>query len=457
MTIAAEKTYLSEVREEAEKYLCVGTMMCDLTTEQLDALITECPKGTVRGLGFSDVWDSICDIHKSGRRVTPESVNDALAVKYASGVIKGRLDGAWIAELCTSIGGYANPVSIAFFAEKLGEIERKTRLFEIFSRAASEITTVGASADGVMAALKRDMEQEETVGTEEASLASLMDSILADVEAGEGARPIPTPWSNLNAVLKGGVAPGELVVLAARPGMGKTALAGCWAVEVARNIGPVLFVSCEVKDKTLGSRMMAREGRIDNRAFREGLGNSKFLLPKMREAAAALRKLPLEIVDSSCRIVTPAAVRKIARKIKGGPALIVVDYLQLMYPDNKHDSREREIADMSRSMKRLSVELNCPVLLLSQLNRKVEETNREPQLSDLRESGAVEQDADIVIMLHADKRDQQKADVPLKALVRKGRSSGTGAADLLFEKAFSDFRVNDGYRPDYDRTQEFDL
>ena len=85
--------------------------------------------------------------------------------------------------------------------------------------------------------------------------------------------------------------------------------------------------------------------------------------------------------------------------------LVIVDYLQLMYPDSKHDSREREIADMSRTMKRLSVELNCPVLLLSQLNRKVEETNREPQLSDLRESGAVEQDADIVIMLHADKRD----------------------------------------------------
>ena len=132
-----------------------------------------------------------------------------------------------------------------------------------------------------------------------------------------------------------------------------------------------------------------------------------------------------------------------------------MDYLQLMYPDSKHDSREREIADMSRSMKRMSVELNCPVLLLSQLNRKVEETSREPQLSDLRESGAVEQDADIVIMLHADKRDAQGKDVPLKALVRKGRSSGTGAADLLFEKAFSDFRVNDGYRPDYNRSEEF--
>ena len=452
--IAAEKTYLSEVREEAERYLCGGVVVADLTEEQLDVIISECPRGTVKGAGFSDVWDSVCDLHKSGRRVTPESVSDALASKYASGEIKSRLDGAWLAELCM-VGGYAALSAIAFFADKVAEIERKTRLFSVFSHAAAELTTVGASADDVMTAVKKDIEQEETVGTEEASLADLMDSILADVEAGEGARPIPTPWANLNAVLKGGVAPGELVVLAARPGMGKTALAGCWAVEVARSVGPVLFVSCEVKDKTLGSRMLAREGRIDNRAFREGLGNSKSLLPKMREAAAALRGLPLQIVDSSCRIVTPAAVRKLARRIKGGPALVVVDYLQLMYPDSKHDSREREIADMSRSMKRLSVELNCPVLLLSQLNRKVEETNREPQLSDLRESGAVEQDADIVIMLHADKRDAQGKDVPLKALVRKGRSSGTGCSDLLFEKAFSDFRVNDGYRPDYNRAEEF--
>jgi replicative DNA helicase len=218
----------------------------------------------------------------------------------------------------------------------------------------------------------------------------------------------------------------------------------------------VVFVSCEVEDKALGFRILAREGRIDNRAFREGLGNSMTLLPKMRNAADRLADLPLSIMDSSCRAVRPAEVRKWARKL-GHPAMIVVDYLQLMYPDEKHDSREREIADMSRSMKRLAVEMGCPVLLLSQLNRKIEEGNREPQLSDLRESGAIEQDADIVIMLHADRRVLAEKDVPLQALVRKGRSSGTGMAELLFEKSFSNFRVNDGYRPDFDRRQAFDL
>lgn len=439
------KSYLSEVREEAERYLVGGVLSLEFTHEEMEGLVSECPKGAVKSLYYSDVWNAVTEAHAKGKNVDLVTVFDELIAA------KSQVDAPRLAEMMIQT---MTPQAVWHWSEKLAEINRRETVQAVLAAAASDMGTMGVNIDARLAEVRAVIDATETASSMP-SMADLMDSILADVEAGEGARPIPTPWSNLNAVLKGGVAPGELVVLAARPGMGKTAMAGCWAVEVARNVGPVLFVSCEVKDKTLGSRMMAREGRIDNRAFREGLGSSTTLLPKMREAAAALRGLPLQIVDSSCRIVTPAAVRKLARRIKGGPALVVVDYLQLMYPDSKHDSREREIADMSRSMKRLSVELNCPVLLLSQLNRKVEETNREPQLSDLRESGAVEQDADIVIMLHADKRDLQGKDVPLKALVRKGRSSGTGVADLLFEKAVSDFRVNDGYRPDYNRAEEF--
>ena len=445
--ILDSKAYLSQVRAEAERYLCGGVLCADLTEAQLATVIDECPRGSVRGLLYQDVWNSICDLHAAGQRVNMVSVFDDLTVKYGKGEIQTRIDAVCLADNLSLVGGYANPASISFYADKVAELCRKARLYEICVNAASDVTSIGVSADDVLTSLKKSIDQEETQGTDSVGLAGLIDAVLADVETGEGARPIPTPWRNLNSVLKGGVVPGELVVLAARPGMGKTAMAGCWAVEVARTTGrPVLFVSCEVKDKTLGARLLAREGRIDNRAFREGLGSSSADLPKMREAAARLRGLPLQIVDSSCRTVTPATVRKLARRIKDGPALVVVDYLQLMYPDTKHDSREREIADMSRSMKLLSVELDCPVLLLSQLNRKVEETAREPQLSDLRESGAVEQDADIVIMLHADKREQKERDVPLTVYVRKGRSSGTGAAELLFEKTYSDFKVNDGLR-----------
>lgn len=442
-----ENNYFSRVREEAERRLVGGVLGLELTHGEIEDLVTTCPKGAVKGLHYSDAWNAIADAHKKGKAVDLVSVFDELVA------MKSPVDAAMLAQMMIQTSTLQ---AVFHWAEKLAEINRRESIQFSLMAAASDMGSAEIDVDARLAEVRTMIDSTETADAMP-SLADLMDSILADVESGEGARPIPTPWANLNAVLKGGVAPGELVVLAARPGMGKTALAGCWAVEVARNVGPVLFISCEVKDTTLGSRMLAREGRIDNRAFREGLGNSQSLLPKMRKAAAELSTLPLQIVDSSCRIVTPAMVRKLARRIKGGPALVVVDYLQLMYPDGKTDNREREIADMSRSMKRLSVELDCPVLLLSQLNRKVEGGNREPQLSDLRESGAVEQDADIVIMLHADKRALQGKDVPLKALVRKGRSSGTGEADLLFEKAFSDFRVNDGYSPSYDRSQNFDL
>lgn len=439
-----EKSYFSQLRETAERRLVGGVLGGDLTQGEMEDLVSICPKGSVKGVYYSDVWNAITEVHAKGKTVDLVSVFDEMLA------MKSSIDSVTLTQMM--LPTYMEAIS--HWADKIAEVNRREALQLAFMSAATDMGEASVDVEARLAEVRSVLDSSEVDDTVP-TMASLIDSILEDVETGEGARPIPTPWSNLNAVLKGGVAPGELVVLASRPGMGKTALAGCWAVEVARNVGPVLFVSCEVKDKTLGSRMMAREGRIDNRAFREGLGHSQSLLPKMRKAADALRDLPLQIVDSSCRVVTPATVRKLARKIN--PALVVVDYLQLMYPDARHDSREREVADMSRAMKRLSVELYCPVLLLSQLSRKTEEANREPQLSDLRESGAIEQDADIVIMLHAEKRYQQEKDVPLKALVRKGRSSGTGEAELLFEKAFSDFRVNDGLSPSYDRSGSFDL
>lgn len=439
-------------RAEIEEQLVRAVLGCSPSRETMGDLLTSCPRGSVKDLRYGELWDCMADIHDAGKNVDPLSVFDALHERWVQGKRSSQPDGAWLIDL--SMTAFATVQAAGSFANRLEEHLKADKVQQILADGMMELNGLvdaDALAQRVVTALQGMKTEVQHI-----TLAPLMESILDDVAAGEGVKPMPTPWANLNVVLKGGAAPGELVVLAARPGMGKTALAGCWAVETARKYGPVLFVSCEVKDKTLGSRMLAREGRIDNRAFREGLGNSQSLYGKMCEAADRLANLPLSIVDSSCRAVTPTQVRKWARKL-GKPAMVVVDYLQLMYADDKHDSREREIADMSRAMKRLAVELNCPVLLLSQLNRKAEEGNREPQLSDLRESGAIEQDADIVIMLHADRRATSEKNVPMQALVRKGRSSGTGAADLLFEKPFSDFRVNDGYRPDFDRRERFDL
>lgn len=270
------------------------------------------------------------------------------------------------------------------------------------------------------------------------SLGAIMRRVVAKLESGEAAKPMPTPWPQLNNVLKGGLAPGELAVLAARPGMGKTALAGCLSVETARAGHPVLFISREVKDETVAARILAREARIDSRIFRQGIEHAPNILPKVQRAQDQLDALPLLIVEKSIAPMTPREVRRIAKSM-GGVGLIVVDYLQLMEADTKSNSREREVAEMSRSFKQLALDCNCPVLLLSQLNRESDKLDKEPSLSNLRESGAIEQDADIVLFLHTQKRMLSESTPPIKAVVAKGRSSGTGSMWLRFEKPFTNF------------------
>lgn len=273
------------------------------------------------------------------------------------------------------------------------------------------------------------------------AMADLVARVRESVENGSAAKPLPMPWATLNRVLKGGLVPGELAVLAARPGIGKTALAGCLAVETARAGKGVLFVSREVRDVTLASRMMAREGRIDARYFRQGIERAENILPAIRNAEQALAPLPLRIVEKSTAPMTPREVRRLA-KTTANLGLVIIDYLQLLTPDQKHNSREREVADMSRCMKQLALDCDCPVLLLSQLNRRVEESDRCPMLSDLRESGAIEQDADIVMFLHTKRSNLGLPVTPVQVEVAKGRSSGTGTAYLTFEKPFANFAVD---------------
>jgi len=197
------------------------------------------------------------------------------------------------------------------------------------------------------------------------------------------------------------------------------------------------FVSLEVKDEALAARWMARESRIDYRAFRQGIDRAENVMPRLQYATSRLSDLPLHIFERSVRPVTPSEVRRVARKVRAG--LVIVDYLQMMAPDERNPSREREVAEMSRSFKQMALDLSIPVLILAQLNRQAEAGQREPRLSDLRESGAIEQDADIVMFLHSPNKQQSLSISPVKVKVAKGRSSGTGEAWLKFEKPFQHF------------------
>lgn len=250
--------------------------------------------------------------------------------------------------------------------------------------------------------------------------------------------PIRSPWDSVNRILRGGVKPGELVVLAARPSVGKSAFALNWAWSVACSGMRAPFLSLEMGREQLLDRLLANFGCIDLGAFREGLTPAQE--QKATIAAERIGDRPLDVLDDTGITVREARrLVRVAQRREEKIGLLVVDYLQLVTPEDSRVPREQQVATMSRGFKLLAKDLGIPVLLLAQLSRKGEDQNREPRLSDLRESGAIEQDADIVIFLHQARKRTGHHDEPVKFIVAKGRSSGVGTGHLVFKRRIQRF------------------
>jgi replicative DNA helicase len=257
----------------------------------------------------------------------------------------------------------------------------------------------------------------------------------------EGHSPVtgvPTGIASLDRLLLG-LQPAQLVVLAARPSVGKTALALNVATQAAVRHGKrVAFFSLEMPSEQLSLRMLASEAKLDWRRLSQGqLARADW--EKIMAHGDRISSAQIWLDDNF--VLTPVDLRSRCRKVKRetGLDLVVVDYLQLMHAPGL-PSREQEIATISRSMKSLAKELNVPVLALSQLNRSVEKRRGEPpMLSDLRESGAIEQDADVVLFLHrpgeGDGEPQAPSDVQeIELHVAKQRQGPTGMVPLVFFK-----------------------
>jgi replicative DNA helicase len=246
-----------------------------------------------------------------------------------------------------------------------------------------------------------------------------------------------------------GLHEGEMIVIAARPSMGKTSLAMNIAEHVAVDLRlPVGVFSLEMTAESLVLRMLCSRARVNLRNIRDGfLAERDF--PKLTGAAGKLAGAPLFIDDSSGLSILQLRAKARRMHQQFGVKLFVIDYLQLLHSTARRaENRQQEIADISNGVKGLAKELGVPVIVLSQLNREMErEKNREPRLSDLRESGAIEQDADLVAMLYdpgknddddGPKREDFDAK-PVKLLIAKQRNGPTGAIDLTFIKSYTRF------------------
>ncbi|WDP93149.1 MAG: replicative DNA helicase [Desulfobacter sp.] len=280
------------------------------------------------------------------------------------------------------------------------------------------------------------------------SLGELIDLNIDQLEEQQGKdgglAGLSTGYPRLDQITSG-LSGSDLIILAARPSMGKTA----FALNIARNVAftdrqPVAVFSLEMSCDQLSMRLLTSEARIDSNRLRTG-----FISPEdwqnATDAAGILNEMPIFIDDTPGISVMDlrAKCRKLYQK-NGGLGLVVIDYLQLMKAPFRSDRRDLEIAEISRSLKALAKELNVPVVALSQLNRMLEQrADKRPMMSDLRESGAIEQDADIIAFIYRDEVYNKEPDNPKKGtaeiIVAKNRNGAIGTAHMIFNGQFTRF------------------
>jgi replicative DNA helicase len=251
-------------------------------------------------------------------------------------------------------------------------------------------------------------------------------------------RGVPTGFGDLDNILAG-LQKSDLIILAARPSMGKTT----FALDIARNVAlsgtPVGIFSLEMSAQQLVQRMLSAESRVDAWAIRTGHGLSNAHFTTLQEAASRLQKAPIYIDDQAGNSIVK--MRSVARRLKSehGLGLIVIDYLQLMQTSKNYDNMVNQVTEISRSLKQLARELEVPVLALAQLSRAVETRGGKPRLSDLRDSGSIEQDADVVMFLHREDRYKDEKDSITDILIEKHRNGAVGSIQLLFDGKTTSF------------------
>jgi len=285
---------------------------------------------------------------------------------------------------------------------------------------------------------------QERGGSTFTSLKQILEEALRHIEEVYQARGemlgLPTGFIDVDRLLSG-LWPQDLIILAARPSMGKTSLALSIALNVAKRGIPVGFFSLEMSKEQLVQRLLTAEAKVDYRRVRTAdLEEEDW--QKLVDAAARIAQAAIFIDDTPGLSVREMRARARRLQAEHGLGLLVIDYLQLMQSHRRVENRQQEIADISRSLKGLAKELNIPVLALSQLSRAVEQRqDKRPVMSDLRESGALEQDADVIMFIYREEyyRPETEKKGIAEVIVAKQRNGPVGMVELAFLREFTCF------------------
>ena len=430
---------------EAERAVLGGLM---LETHRFDTVIQVIKENDFDGKDHQMIFQSMSELIEENKPLDPLTVSEKLDNKNSLIKVGGK---DYLIELATSTPSAAN-------LEAYAEIIRQRSITRKLMKANSDISELisnpqgqdGASlldkAESMIFALNDETNlNDQNLQSMRELIPSTMDRLHELSNKSDGLIGSSTGFKDLDNKLQG-LQNGDLVVVAGRPSMGKTS----FAMNIAENVlldddsnGAVLIFSLEMPGESLTTRLLSGMTKLNQQNVRSGMLKDDELRILLQQSEK-LKNMPLWIDDSS--ILSPmelrAKARRLARTEKDGLSLIVVDYLQLMQLPLSIENRVNQISEISRSLKSLAKELNVPVIALSQLNRAVEQRpNKRPIMADLRDSGAIEQDADVILFIYRDEVYNEDSEQGNKAeiIIGKQRNGPIGTVNLTFLKEFTRF------------------
>ena len=388
------------------------------------------------------IFEAMLDLHRKHDPIDLLTLATRLEEKGQLDNIGGR---AYLAELASSVPSSANA---KYYAETI----RKKHILRELIMTAEHVSELGYQEDLALEEILDEAESRIYAVTNISSGAGIQNIKDALTEAWtriekiheqqDGLRGVTTGFPSLDKTLSG-LQKSDLIILAARPSMGKTSL----ALDIARRAAvgsniPVGIFSLEMSSQQLIDRMLSAESSVDAWKLRTGQLSKDHEFAHLREGLDRLSKAPIFINDQAG--INIMNMRSAVRRMKSehNLQLVIVDYLQLMTPMHQSDSMVNTVTEISRSLKGMAKELDIPVIALSQLSRAIEQRGGKPRLSDLRDSGSIEQDADVVIFIHRDDRINENSEKPgiAEIMIEKHRNGPTGHIELFFDDKRTTFR-----------------
>jgi len=424
---------------EAEQAVLGGVFLNSSVFAQLLDLLDE---DDFYSPAHQKIFGAFCELFRKSIPIDLLTVADELQKGGHLDVIGGH---PYLAELA---GGVISAANAVYHADIVKERSVQRRLISVATEIIGRCFEPGTEVSELLDHSQQSIFQiSQSRGTQPYKSSSELVSVVFEklqerANQGELITGVPTGYRQFDEITAG-LQPTDLIIVAGRPAMGKTAFALNLAMNAAiHNEVPTAIFSLEMGMDQLMMRMLCIHGLVDLKNVRSGFLNDEDW-QKLLDAANALSQAPIFIDDTPALSAMELRSRCRRLKMDKGLGLVMVDYLQLMRASRRIDSREQEISDISRNLKALAKELHVPVIALSQLNRKVEErSNKRPMLSDLRESGAIEQDADVICFIYRD--EVYNEDSPRKGvaeiIVGKQRNGPVGMVELAFINKSTAFR-----------------